>query len=173
MRNTFIALLAGTVLLASCNTPVKGKNGVTYKDPVQYNDYIVEKQDQVIKLVEKFGTESNAGADKANAFIAEATAKIDKMITDVEGMPEWKSNSDMREKAVAMFKYYRSIFAVSYKRLIAISADGEVTPEEETEQQDIIKKISTDGGPVEDAFLAAQKDFAKKNNMKLETKTFK
>ncbi|MES2772829.1 MAG: hypothetical protein V4722_01505 [Bacteroidota bacterium] len=172
MKRILVSLCTVALLFTACTAPVKGKNGVTYKNAVDYNDYIVQKQDNVIKLIEKFKTVSQGEAQKTDAFLTDATQQVDKIITDVEGMPEWKGSSDMRDKALAMFKFYKTIFGDSYKRLVAISSDGEVTTTEEKEQDDILKKMTDVGTPIEDAFLAAQKEYASKNNMKLEKKDF-
>lgn len=172
MKKLLGLLCVSTLIFTACTPPVKGKNDVTYKNAVQYNDYIVQKQDDVIKLIDKFKIVSDSGVAEVNGFLTEATNKVDKMITDVEGMPEWKGSSGLRDRAVAMFKYYKSIFNVSYKRLVEISGDGEITTDEEKEQEIILTKLESDGTPIEDSFIAAQKEFASKNNMKLEEKKF-
>jgi len=171
MKKISLMLMAVALIMASCNPPVKGKNGVVYKSAVDYNDYIVDRQSQVVKMIEKFSEVSQSGADKANAFLTESAIKVDKIITEVEGMPEWKGNSAMRDKGVAMFKYYKNIFDDKYKKIIAITSDGQVTPEEEKEQEIIVKAIGDEGTPLEDAFISAQKDFASKTNMRLEKKS--
>ena len=170
MIKFFVSLGIIALLFSACTNPVKGKNGVTFRTAIEYNDYIVEKQDTVIKLIDKFEMVADTSTNELNAFLADATLSVEKMIIDVEGMPEWKGNTEMRDKGVRMLEYYKSIFAVSYKRLIEITADGEISQAEEKDKEDVIKKMTDDGTLAEDAFFAAQKEFASKNNVRLENK---
>ncbi len=174
MTRLFVLLCSTALLFTACTPPVKGKNGVTYKNAIQYNDYIINKQSVVIDLINGFKESSDTSIiTEFPLFIDSAAAKIGKIIVDVQGMPEWNNSPVLRDKAVAMFKEYESMFAISYKRMLAISSDGEVTTEDEKELKEIEVEIVNDVTAVEDAFLIAQKEFASKNNMKLEDKTSK
>ena len=173
MIKIFVLLCSAALFFTACTPPVKGKNGVTYKSAIQYNDYIIDKQSVVIDLIDGFNESSDSSIAGISSFIDDAVAKINKIIADVEGMPEWRSSPVLRDKAVTMFKEYKSMFAVSYKRMLAISGDGEITTQEEKELKDIDVEIERDVTAVEDAFLIAQKEYASKNNMKLEDKTSK
>lgn len=173
MKSIFVLLCLAALFFTACTPPVKGKNGVTYKSAIEYNDYIVDKQSVVIKLIDEFNDSSDSSIAGIGSFIDDAAAKISKIIVDVEGMPEWKSSPVLRDKAVAMFREYKLMFAVSYKRMLAISSDGKITPEEEGELKELDENIEHDVSAVEDAFLVVQKKYASENNMKLEEKTTK
>ena len=61
MRNKMLSLL--TILLmvvASCNTTpeASGRNGVQFKTPASYNDYIISRQLEVVGLIDQFASAS-------------------------------------------------------------------------------------------------------------------
>ena len=167
MKKICFTVFAAIFLLISCKTATKkGENGEEYKTAGQYNDYIADRQEEVLDMIKKFTVISQSEAGRANAYLTESAIKVEKIVTDVEGMPDWKGNTELRDKGVAMFKYYKKILSTSYKKVIDIKSDGQITPEEEKEQEAIMEELS-EGAPIEAEFITAQKDFAKKTNMTL------
>jgi hypothetical protein len=161
-------LLAAILLfLTACNAPVKGKNGVEYKSAVAYNDYIVNKQDAVIKLIMQFAQESQTDLNKADQTIDKAVVNVDQTIKDIEGMPEWKGNTTLRDDAISLFKFYKKTFSEDYKRIIAMQKDGEVTNEEAKENEQIVSRITNAEAQMDAQFKNAQREFASKNGFRI------
>ena len=156
------------ILLASCNQPVKGKNGIQYKSASQYNDYIVSRQSVVMKNVMDFVTVSETSLDSAEKMLDRYILQLTDIIREVKGMPAYKGDSTLRDAAASTFNFYKRIFGNEYKQLINIRKNGGAFTEEGVaEMNRIVDKITREEEQYDKAFHNAQADFAEKNNMKL------
>jgi hypothetical protein len=157
------------VLLAfiACNKPAKGPNGVTYKNAVAYNDYIVSRQSTLIKNVLKFGETARVNLDSAEVLLNQYIPETEKMIVELKGMPAWKGDTSLRSTAVKSFTFYRRVFDEDYRRILTIRKDENAGEEGAAEMNTIVEKISKEEEQFDKDFHNAQKDFARKNKMKL------
>lgn len=162
-------ILAGFLLivLAACNKPVTGKNGVTYKSPAQYNDYIVNRQTELMRKVSDFGVALGTDIDSARTMLDGFTRQTGTMIDEIKGMPAYKGDSSLREAAIRSFSFYKRVFEEDYMDIINIRKKEEMTQDDASEIQRIITKITREEEGLDKAFHNAQNAFAKKNNMKL------
>jgi hypothetical protein len=154
-------------LFYSCNRPVKGDNGVTYKSPVQYNDYIVSRQTKLMKNVLSFGETAQTDIDSAASMLGGFAKETQSMIQEIKGMPPYKGDSSLRDAAVRSFTFYKRVFEEDYVDLINIRKKEDITEDDMAEMNRIVDKISKEEEGFDKAFHSAQNDFAKKNNMKL------
>lgn len=160
-----IVMLAG---FAACNKPVKGRNGVTYKNAVQYNDYIVSRQVSLMKKMVDFSKVVEIDLDSAAQMLDRFVKETDVVLTELKGMPPYKQDSAFRDAGINSFIFYRRVFAEDYPRMLNVSNKPDITPEEvEKETTEIMEKLSDDEGRLDKAFQKAQKNFASKNKMKL------
>ncbi|MEO7312187.1 MAG: hypothetical protein ABIX01_17420 [Chitinophagaceae bacterium] len=167
MKNVLI-VIAAAMMFVGCKTTAKGKNGVVYNSAVEYNDYIVTKQTDLVKQIIRFSKEAQDGdLTAAGRTVDDAVSFSDKAITDIEGMPEWKGNTTMRDNAVNLFKFYKEIFARDYRRILEMKGDNQLTPEEESEYNKMMANITSKEGDLDKEFKASQQSFAKDNNMKV------
>ncbi len=163
-----VLFLLVTLFLTACDRPVKGKNGEVYASAVSYNDYIVNRQTEVMKVIFQVSDEMKTDPNAADQTLNTAVALINKNITEIEGMPEWKGSTSLRDNALALFQFYKVAFGNYYRRIIAIQKDGEVTPAEETEMKQLVSKIDDSEGPLDEKFQKAQQDFSSQNGMRIE-----
>jgi hypothetical protein len=163
----YLLLAVAITTLYACNKPVKGRNGVAYKNAVQYNDYIVGRQTKLMKNVLAFGKVADYNLDSAEVMLTDFVDETDKMITDIKGMPPYKGDSTLRDAAINSFTFYKRVFGKDYVDLLHIRKRGELGESDVTEMQGIVDKISKEEEGYDDAFHRAQRDFAKKHNMKL------
>jgi hypothetical protein len=166
MKKLSFVLAAALLLFTSCTPPVKNKNGTVYKSSIDYNDYIVNRQNEIIEYVLKFSKESTTDLDKAEQTIDSAVVHIDRIVTDIEGMPAWKNNTGLRDNALALFKFYKTTFSQSYMQIIAMQKDGEVTEDEQKQSEVIVDKITSAEEKLDQSFQNAQADFAKANGFR-------
>lgn len=168
MRYFFVFLLccAG---FTGCKPSVKGKNGVTYKSPSQYNDYIVNRQTRLMKNVLEFGKVADISLDSAESLLGSSVSETNDMIGEIKGMPPYKGDSALRDAAVATFSFYKRVFENDYADILAIRKKGpdNITPDDVQEANRIVEKISKEEEGFDKNFHLAQKEFAEKNNMKL------
>jgi hypothetical protein len=157
-----------TVNVLACKQSVKGTNGVTYKSPVQYNDYIVGRQTTLMKNIVDFSKASEVNLDSAGKMLDSYVIETSNMINEIKGMPPYNGDSSLRDAAVRTFSFYKKVFEDDYKQIIRLNIDGESNTEEGTEKiKKIIEDISKEEEKLDKAFHNAQREFANKNNMKL------
>src|ERR1044072_6764441 len=80
MKKILVLGFSLAILVVSCNKPVKGKNGVTYKTAVEYNDYIVNRQSTLIKDVIAFGGAAQTNLDSAEHMLTDFVKQAGTMI---------------------------------------------------------------------------------------------
>jgi hypothetical protein len=168
MRKFLISLVMGAVLL-SCKQGVKGKNGVTYKSAVQYNDFIVERHSTLMKNVIQLGNLKDAEIDSAHVYLQRYTRQTEKMIREIKGMPAYKGDSTLRDAAIRSFGFYQRLFEEEYPLLMNIRKKGaaNITEEDKAEGSRIVKRIVQEEEVYDKSFREAQENYARKNKMKL------
>ena len=82
-----VLVLFVVVGFMACNSPEKGANGVTYKTPVEYNDYIIGKQTILLERIMKFADAAKVNLDSADKLLDKYSAEAAIMIKDIKGMP--------------------------------------------------------------------------------------
>lgn len=165
-------LLIGIILcgIISCNQPVKGKNGEVYKTPVQYNNYIINRQKGLVNDVTDMTKVAQTDLDSADKMLDDFVRKTERMVTDIQGMPPFKGDTTFREAAIASFNFYKKTFGTDYKQLINIRKNGgDATEEGVAEMNKIVENISREEEKYDKVFHNAQKSFADKNHMRLES----
>jgi hypothetical protein len=154
--------------VAACNRPVKGPNGVAYKNAVEYNDYIVNRQTNLMKRVLEFGKAAQVNPDSAEALLAVYEKETDMMIANLKGMPPFKKDSALRDAAIRSFIFYKRVFREDYKQILLMRKRTDISIEEaEKETTAIVEQLKEDEAGFDKAFQQAQRNFASTNNMKL------
>jgi hypothetical protein len=160
--------LAVFLLMASCQSPVKGKNGVVYKSAVQYNDYIVKRQTQIIEYILDFAKVSQTDLDSAGRILDLAVNEMDKLTEEIRGMPPFKKDTALRNSAVSIFTFYKTILADDYRQIIEIRKKGTgITEDDLNRMNEIVENIARSEEKYDKKFQLAQRNFAKKNGFKL------
>jgi predicted ribosome quality control (RQC) complex YloA/Tae2 family protein len=169
MRYLFLSAILFFSFAACKQTPVKGANGVTYKSPVEYNDYIVNRQTDLMKKVLSFGKIADISLDSAEAMLKKSVRDTEKMIGEIKGMPPYKGDSALRDAAAKSFAFYKRVFEKDYIDILNIRRKGEenITEEDVTEANRIVATISKEEEVLDKVFHNAQQDYAEKNKMKL------
>src|ERR1700741_3668557 len=109
MKHVSIIIVLAFCFIA-CNQPVKGKNGVTYKSAVQYNDYIVGRQSKLMQHVLDFSKAAANNLDSAEKMLTEFTNETAQTVEDIKGMPAYKGDTSLRDAAVRSFSFYKNVF---------------------------------------------------------------
>ena len=163
--------LLGIILLSvlvSCNKPVKGKNGVTYKSAVSYNDYIVSRQNTLIQNVIAFGQTARTDLDSAERLLQGFVKQTGGMVDELKGMPAYKGDSSLRDAAVNTFSFYKRVFENEYMTVLNLKKKPDFSLVVDQPQIDsIIQKVTTEERGFDSRFHEAQMKFASSNNMRL------
>lgn len=161
----FIVLL---LLLAACTDSPKGRNGVVYKNAVAYNDYIISRQNQVIKKIMAFSKLSGEATDSVNRLLDKYARETATLITELEGMPPYKNDSAFRDAAISNFRFYKKVFETDYREIIALRNRDDLDMAAIQKELDVIsERISVEEEKLDRNFRRAQEKFAKKNNVQL------
>jgi hypothetical protein len=168
MRNLpaiIVTLIFGVI---ACNQPAKGKNGVSYKSAVEYNDYIVGRQTKLMQHVLDFAKAADNNLDSAQNMLDKYISETAETVEQIKGMPAYKGDTSLRDAATRSFEFYKNVFQNDYSRIIAIRKKGaDMTEEDVKDMQAIVDKITREEEGFDKSFHNAQKNFADRNNMKL------
>lgn len=172
MKKTLLLLTMGFALLISSCGPgsEKGANGVTYNNPQDYNDYIINKQTKIAKNLMAFGNAVNTDPKGTITSLDGYAKETQKDIEDVKGMPVYKGNSELRDAAVALFGFYERLFKEDYKKIAEVRAaapDNNLTEAQAQEINQVTEKLSADEVTFDNRFQKAQRAFAKEHKMRL------
>ncbi len=143
-----------------------------YTDPAIYNDDIVAEQTKVYDALDALESLLSEDVIDETAVNAKLTAAVDicnASVKKLEEMGAYKKDDVFQQAGIVLFNGIKELLEKDYKDLIALY----LKPIEEWTDEDFDKMYniwdSIDGKIVnkEDAFLKAQDDFAKKNNITL------
>lgn len=167
MKNIFL-ILTMAVLFAACKETVKGTNGVIYKTPIEYNDYIVSRQTTLMKNIVSFGEMAQTNPDSAGKMLDLFAKETTDFIQEIKGMPPYKGDTSLRNAGVNIFTFYKKVFQSYYKQIMEINKSGENKTEEGVAKlNSIVTNLNKEEEIADKAFHKAQKDFAETNKMKL------
>ena len=163
-----IMIIIGILVLTACNSGVKGKNGVTYKNATEYNEYIMENQKDVVNVILDFGKAINLDLDSADRILDKGAKITQEALNNIKGMPVFKGDSAFRNAAIHSFEFYKEIISNQYKQIISIRRKGESRTEEDVA---FLRALPAVVGKREERFDRdfhnSQKAFAQKNHLTL------
>lgn len=158
MKKVLLSLVAVMFVLTSCGP-----------DVVKFNDSIIKEQAALEAPVMEYSNKlGQAMATNSQADIKplgdSLLARIDKSIEVIKGLSTPSGGEKFKEAAVDYFESAKGLVTIGEK---SSSLGTEPTQEQitafTTEFTDLVKKMTEK----ENAFLAAQKEFAKEKNMQL------
>lgn len=162
MKLTLALFTLAFLLLQSCNL-----NKTT--SAVEYNDKIITEQTKVIQLTLDMINYIETDLAKCEELRLEIVKQCEKSIGIIEKMEPFDGDSQLKNAALDLFKFYKQTYSVEYKKLIEILNKGEeITQEDITEITDISTDIEKKEVDLEDKFEVAQNAFAKKYNIQIQ-----
>ena len=166
VRTIYLLLLI--VLFAACKQTVRGRNGIVYDSPSEYNDYIISRQTAIIKNILALGNTAESDIDSAYSMLDKYTNEASAVINEIKSMPPYKGDSSLRDAAVNSFSFYRKLFNESYKRVLYVRLAGnDVTDEGAAEIVAIMDKIKREEEVLDKKLHNAQRDIADKFKMRM------
>jgi len=161
MKTLFILLLVAFTGTASAQT---------FDNAVDYNDYIVDLQNQIGNLIiqfnEKIGQEDMT-RERIQPHFDKMLATTKSAITKVEKLKGFEGNVALRNNALELFKFYYTTFSVDYKELLDIYFSGNLDEAAIERMGYVLEKVTTNEAVYDDNYAKAQADFAKKYNFEL------
>ncbi|UPT66411.1 MAG: hypothetical protein M0D57_18395 [Sphingobacteriales bacterium JAD_PAG50586_3] len=139
------------------------------KDPVEYNNTIINEQAKVVDLVVDFNAKVDAeNYPEARVLLGKSSIQCDSSIKALEALGDYDGDAAFKDAAVNLFKFYKRASEQDYKQVVDIAEKGEdITEEDYDNLTNILQKLKTDEDALHDVMQKAQTDFAGKHNVKI------
>lgn len=158
MKNLLIAFLM-LPLFAAAQT-----------DPVAYNDKIVNYQNQVVagmlSLNESINIETTTH-ESIEKLRLELVKTAQSSISGTQKMPGFDGSTELRDAAVALFKFYEDVIQDEYKQMIDIIYKEEITEDDYANLTIILERVTQEEVAFDERFQNAQAAFARKHGLEL------
>jgi hypothetical protein len=159
MKNLLFALLLLPIATAA-----------QIKDPIIYNDKIVGYQNDVVtemlNLNESINLDNSTHASiEAQRLQLLKTAQ--RSVSDTQKMPAFEGNTELRDAAVSLFKFYEGIIRNEYKQMIDIIYKEEITEDDLATLNALVARITEDEIAFDERFEKAQSAFARVHGLDL------
>jgi hypothetical protein len=141
-----------------------------FSTPVEYNDYIVNSQNELIELLLVFNEEVSAdGAEEDSLLLLadQMTLKAKSLVSKVQAMSDYEGNWDLRNSALELFQFYERTFSNEYREMIKLIFAPELDEATLTKLNEILEKVTNAEAYYDNKFAEAQQAFAKKHNIEL------
>jgi hypothetical protein len=138
---------------------------------IKYNDGIVGYQNKIIeKMLDLSNTFEKGTQVQMDAKLKALQAQIVESLAGVSKMEAFKGNTRLRDAAIALFKFYQSIAENEYREIIDIlSKDpASISDSDKNRLVEIQNDITTRELGFDNEFQAAQKEFSRIHNFKME-----
>ena len=163
-----IKLLLFCALLQACKEPLKAKDGTVFKSPGDYNDYIISRQTRVIRNIIELSNLIEQHPDTAAVYLTKYARQTDTLISELRGMPPFKTDSAFRDAAIRSFTFYRTLFNEHYPRLLKVKMQGDTNTEEGiSEIMEVMDKVKREEEQLDKQLHRTQRDFAERFDMKM------
>ena len=160
-----------SIIIASCNMgQPAGANGIKYRSSLEYNNYIMERQKQVVEGMGSYTSASQGDLTTASRELDKAVATITNGLKDIQGMSTYDGDSSLRDAAANLFAFYKKSFTSDFREMLLISKkvqENTGTPQDIERYKLIQQSISKTEGPLDEKMKEAQVNFAKKYNLVL------
>lgn len=142
----------------------------TFSSAKEYNDYIVDVQ---VSIGEKMLAFNDIVGDENSTLeyaISELNAIVkfaDDQIAKASKITPFEKNTELKESALALFRFYRQILHEDYRKMVTIYFDPNLNEASLAEMQAILDDITEREKPLDARFQIAQEAFASKYNLEL------
>ena len=167
--------LSGAVLIAiyvsSCwNYSKPGSNGIVYKSPLEYNNYIMARQKKVVEGISVYTAASQGDFQKASFELNKVVGIITDALKDIHGMSSFDGDSSLKVAAVDLFSFYKKSFSSDFREMLTISEkvhDSTITDADIRQYKNLQDGIAKVESPLDEKMKESQVTFAKAHNLKL------
>jgi len=176
MKAKYFGILFLLLLIVACGKKefsVITPEGQKLEGPAAYNDYLVSEQNLIIqrfsalnKAYESYDKDKIEGAREALLH------EIDGVIANVEKLPPYEGDTELRDAALEMFQYYRQLTEKELKEIGDLLSKGEnqITEADIDEMDRLYNRFRKEIKSYEINFADAQRAFANKYGMKIRSK---
>lgn len=161
MHSLTILATLSLLFLASCNS-------TSQMTAAEYNDLIVNEQQLILKEMRQFNNDDGSNVERIEQKRLKIITQCDSSISKIEKLEDFDGNTSLKNAALELFTFYKTVCDTEYKEMIAIMSKSLITKE------DIEKlKLSQEKNKQVELKLdmqleKAQNEFAKEQGIKIE-----
>ena len=149
-----------TFILTGCNNPEM--------TAVEYNNLIIDEHTKISQSIIEMPAYFETDIKKADSIRMEMVIQCDSSTKKLQALPDYKGNTEFRDAAIALFKFYAKISQNEYKEMLQILAkDKDIEMEDILRLRQIESDLATQEEALDTKFKKAQESFAETHNFSL------
>jgi hypothetical protein len=168
-----VSTLLFTFVIVSCNENNATCGKVILSTPIAYNDFIVDRQNEIIQKMVKLNQLYTEGTNKEIAWhYKELIACTDSNLNKIKILTPYENDSSLKLKAFNLIAYYSKIFHHEYKEVVDIFLEGYNPSDKEMDRiYNIIQDVKKNETELNAQLTQAQLAFAKKHGFEFSDDT--
>jgi hypothetical protein len=168
-----ISTLIFTFVIVSCNENNATCGKVILSTPIAYNDFIVDRQNEIIQKMVKLNKLYAEGTNKEISWhYKELIACTDSNLNKIKILTPYENDSTLKLKALNLIAYYSKIFHNEYIEVVDIFLEGYSPSDAEMDRiYNIIQDVKKNETELNTQLTQAQLAFAKKHGFEFSNDT--
>lgn len=164
LKTLVIFALTGLLLFVSCSQHTARSGDKQFYTPVEYNDFIVDQQNAIIKRMIKLTATYDSGSNSEVRIQFDSLVKqSDISLTNIKRLSDYEGDSSLKLQAEQLFEFYNHIFYNEYRQMVEIFLKGsDASDEDITELNRIVQSVRVKEEALNRSLGLAQNVFAKK-----------
>lgn len=138
-------------------------NAQEYTTAIAYNDYIIEQQNSVGAAIVTFNevmSLENTNKETIQPYYDVLILSSQEALVNLTKMPDYEGNSELRDAAIDMFKFYERTFRLDYSEMINLVFKENLDEETMNAINALLEKITNEEMPYDERFATAQSNFS-------------
>jgi hypothetical protein len=146
-------------------TPPAHSGDRQFHSAVEYNDFILEQQNSIIRRMLLLNELYDRGTDsEIRSAFDSLVIQCDESLACINALSAYEDDSLLKIDAQRLFTFYDGIFHKEYKRMLDIFLKGELASEAEVEElNQIVIQVGEQEAQLSDALSISQEKFSKQH----------
>ncbi len=136
------------------------------KTATEYNDKIVDEQNKIGQRIIDFNYAVEAG-EEMDLPLNLILEQINVSIEVLENLKPWEDGKALKNSALELFKFYKSIVSKEYREMVDILKHAEISETDAARLNTIMADVAEREKKVDYDFSTSQEAFAKRWNIEL------
>lgn len=153
-----------SICVMAC-TPPAHSGDRQFHSAVEYNDFILEQQNSIIRRMLLLNELYDRGTDsEIRSAFDSLVIQCDESLACINALSAYEEDSVLKTDAQRLFVFYDGIFHKEYKRMLDIFLKGELASEAEVEElNQIVIQVGEQEAKLSEALSKSQAKFSKQH----------
>lgn len=163
-RFLLVTVVFACFLYSACSAPAHSGER-QFHTAVEYNDFILEQQNSIIRRMLKLNELYDRGTDdEIRASFDSLVVECESSLHSIEQLTAFEEDSVLKSDAHRLFSFYNGIFHKEYKRMLDIFLKGELASDAEVEELNrIVIQVGEQETKLNDALSKSQQEFSRRH----------